>query len=62
MVLSHLRAGVKVGLRARGIRVSDRAHEEHVQELVRRSDWCRNGDATDIIARRIGEVGGVMSS
>jgi hypothetical protein len=48
VVLSHRRAGVKVGLRVRGTLESDRAHEAHVQELNARSEWFRSGDAKDI--------------
>lgn len=46
---SHRRAGVNVELRVRGIRVKERAHDEHVHELLNwRSDWCRSGVASDI--------------
>jgi hypothetical protein len=42
--------GVKAALRVRGNRGSDREHDAHVQESNARSDWCRSGDARDIIA------------
>jgi hypothetical protein len=48
VVVSHRRAGVKVALRVRCNRGSDRAHEAQVQEFKDRSDWFRRGDANDI--------------
>ena len=48
VVFKHLRA-VKVGLRVRGIRVSERVQVEQVQELNDREGNCRNGNATDIV-------------
>jgi hypothetical protein len=48
VVFRHLRV-VNAGLRARGIRVSDRVHAEQVQEPNDREGNCRNGNATDIV-------------
>lgn len=45
---SHRRVGVNAELRARGVRAIERAHDEHVQELNWRSDWCLSGVANDI--------------
>jgi hypothetical protein len=64
-VVSHLRAGASVGLRVRGTRERDRAHDEQVQESNARSDWVRRGDAKDIIEESRGlrtrlAIGGVM--
>lgn len=46
--LSHLRVGVNVEVRARGIRAIERAHDEHVHELNWRSEWCLSGVANDM--------------
>ena len=48
VVFKHLRA-VKAGLRARGIRVSERVQAEQVQDPNAREGSCRNGNATDIV-------------
>jgi hypothetical protein len=48
VVVSHRRAGVKVALRVRCIRGSDRAQDAHVQEFNARSDWFRRGAAKDM--------------
>lgn len=48
MLLSHLRAGVKV-FRGRGRRARDREHDAHVQLFSARSDWFLIGSATDIV-------------
>jgi hypothetical protein len=45
-VLSHRRG--KAGLRVRGNREIERAHEAHVQELKAFSDWVRSGDVRDM--------------
>lgn len=57
---------MNVELRGRGIRAMERAHDEHVQEVNWRSDWCLSGVASDIATRvavyvvRGGKFGGVM--
>jgi hypothetical protein len=62
VVVSHRRAGVKVALRVRCNRGSDRAQDAHVQEFKDRSDWFRRGDVNDIfgcelrLERTLGEM------
>jgi hypothetical protein len=50
VVFKHRRV-VKAGLRARGIRVSERVHAEQVQDPNMREEDCRSGNATDIVRR-----------
>jgi hypothetical protein len=52
VVFKHLRA-VKAGLRARGIRVSERVQAEQVQKPNDREGNCLKGKATDMLRSRI---------
>jgi hypothetical protein len=49
VVVSHLRAGLTVALRARGNRVNDREHDAHVQDSNARSDCCLSGGLKDMV-------------